>query len=128
MAIEKIISRSRPVIGEDVPLYIEAVDYRGNPYDLSGTTKIYLTVKSDLTAVDGSAEVQLNSTTDSTQFNLTKASSGKITITIPNEDTDGLDPDTVYYVDVKAIWSGDIKYIVRAAEVRFSEWVTQSNT
>jgi len=128
MAIEKIQAQSSPVIGEDVPVYIEAKDYRGNPYDLSGTDKIYLTVKSDLAATDGGAEIQLDTTSDAGQFDLTRASAGKVTITIPDTDTDGLDADTVYFLDVKAIWSSDIKYIIRAAEVRFKEWVTNSNS
>lgn len=125
---ENLDPNDLPVIGESVPIHVYARTRKGDWYDLSGTTKIYCTLKSDLTVLDASASLQINSSSNPSSFDLTKAASGEIIVTLPHTSTAGLTAGTLYYMDIKAIWGSLQKYIVRNSEMRFAQWVTRSTS
>ncbi|MDD4986906.1 MAG: hypothetical protein PHQ43_14255 [Dehalococcoidales bacterium] len=88
-------------------------DADGQPYDLSGASIIYATIKDSLADVDASADAQIDSTNEASQFTTTYASTGNLDVEFTPTNTD-LTAGTPYYVDVKAIWaSGEIEELVR---------------
>ncbi len=90
-------------------LYIRGLtDNDGKPYDLSGASKIYATIKSSLATADASADVQIDDSTNATQFVTTYASTGNLDVTFTTTDTD-LTAGTLYYVDVAAVWADGTK-------------------
>jgi hypothetical protein len=95
-------------------LYIRGLtDNNGKPYDLSGASKIYATIKDSLADADAAADVHIDSVSDATQFVTTYASTGNLDVTFTTTDTD-LTAGTLYYIDVKAVWAdGTVVELVR---------------
>ncbi len=102
-------------------------DADGQPYDLSGASIIYATLKDSLADVDGSADAQIDTTAEASQFTLTYASTGNLDVEFTPTNTN-LTAGTPYYIDVKAIWAtGEIEELVRDVIV-FDKPVTLSTS
>lgn len=102
-------------------------DGDGKPYNLSTASVIYATIKDSLADEDASADAQIDSDTNSTQFILTYASTGNIDVIFSSDDTD-LTAGLLYYIDVRAIWSaGEVISLMRDTIV-FDTPVTLSTT
>jgi hypothetical protein len=88
------------------------LDKDGQPYDLSGA-KIYAHIKNTLSEADIAADVTLNSATNPTQFIMTYASTGNLDVIFSTTNT-ALTAGTLYYIDVKAVWTtGTVVEVVR---------------
>jgi hypothetical protein len=95
----------KPCTLSTLPIYVRgAVDKDKRPYDLTGATKIYATIKSDLSLPDASAEVNINSVDNAGQFVLTYAATGNLDVIFSTTNTN-LTAGTPYHVDIKAIWA-----------------------
>jgi len=123
----KITRDENPILGDDFYLVCQAKRNKKGPLDLTGA-KIYVTFKTALTDVDGSAAIQKNSTTNPTYFNIIDAVAGKFEVIVSGTDTDGLTADTDYYVDVQVITSSGALVTVVYDVVRFDMQVTQATT
>ena len=102
-------------------------DGDGKPYNLSGASKIYATIKDSLADPDISAAAQIDSVTESDQFILTYASTGNIDVIFSSDDTD-LTAGTLYYIDVRAIWNGGDVVSLARDTIIFDTPVTLSTT
>jgi hypothetical protein len=104
----------RPTTLTTLPLYIRGLkDKDGKPYDVSGATKVYATIKSDLSLIDANAEVHIDSTNNPTQFVLTYAAYGDLDVIFSTTNTN-LTAGVLYYLDLKAIWAnGNAVELVR---------------
>lgn len=102
-------------------------DGDGKPYDLSTADVIYATIKDSLADEDASAAAQIDSTTESDQFILTYASTGNIDVIFNSDDTD-LTAGTLYYIDVRAIWTGGEVVSLMRDTIIFDTPVTLSTT
>jgi len=122
-----ITRKNNPILGDDFYLICHAKRTKKGPLDLTGA-KIYVTIKTALSLVDGSASIQKNSTDNPTYFSVTDASNGKFEVTIPGTDIDDLSADTDYYIDVQVITSGLSLVTVVYDKVRFDQQVTRSTT
>jgi hypothetical protein len=78
------------------------LDRDGKPYDLSAA-KIVATIKDALADADA-AHVNINSTSNPSQFVLTFASTGNLDVIFSTTNTT-LTAGTTYFVGVKAIWA-----------------------
>ena len=95
-----------PLIGDTVTIRLRGLkDADGSAYDLSGAAKIYCCVKAALTDLDAAALVNINNSSNPTQFTTTYASTGNLDVILSSTNTAALTADTTYYIDVKAIWT-----------------------
>jgi hypothetical protein len=81
----------------------DAKDKDGQLYDFSGA-KIYASIKDSLAEADNAADVNINSTSNPTQFVTTYASTGNLDVIFSTTNT-ARTAGTLYYIDVKAIWA-----------------------
>lgn len=120
----------RPMLGDTI--YIVCRDLKDrdrNVYDLSGVSKWYCTVKSDLTVADASAQIHIDSATNPTQFVLTSAATGKITVILSPTNSAALTAGTFYYLQLKGIYaSGEMVSVVYEPEFMVVERVVKSTT
>ena len=109
---------ARPVVGDTVTIYCEnLVDRNGRPYDLSGASKIYCMVKSAPGDLDNAALININSSSNASQFVLTNAAYGDIEVSLSPTNSATLTANTKNYLGIKAIWaSGKIEHIVQEEE------------
>jgi len=92
-------------------------DKDGEPYDLSGASKFYCTVKDSLSDLDN-AHVQINSSSNPSQFITTYASTGNLDVILTPTNTN-LTAGTFYYIDVAAIWVTGVKVILMSDTIVF---------
>jgi hypothetical protein len=76
----------------------------GQYYDFSTASKVYATIKDSLADTDATANVVINSVSNPTQFVLTYANNGNMDITFNTTNT-ALTAGTLYYLDIKAVWT-----------------------
>jgi len=82
------------------------------PYNLSGA-KLYAHIKDSLAEADAAADVSINTTSNASQFVITYASTGNVDVIFTPTNTT-LTAGTLYYIDVKAVWTdGTVRELVR---------------
>ena len=128
----RILDRAttRNVVGDEVKITIRDLRMEnGNVYDLSGASKIYCTVKAALADLDNAALININSVTNATQFILTDAANGNISVILTATNSATLTAGTRYFLDVKAIWAdGTIVSLVNEPEFSLIGRVTLATT
>jgi len=119
----------KPKVGDTLHIRLRNLkDGDGKPYDLSTATKIYATIKDSLADADVDASAQIDSVNESNQFILTYGSTGNMDAIFSPSDTSGLTAGTLYYIDVKAIWSGGEIISLLRDTIIFDEPVTKSSS
>lgn len=118
-----------PKIGDTLHLRLRDLkNGDGKAYDLSSATKIYATIKDSLADADVDAAAQIDSVSESNQFILTYASTGNIDVIYSPTNTAALTAGVLYYIDVKAIWSGGEIISLLRDTIIFDEPVTKSSS
>jgi hypothetical protein len=120
---------SKPKLGDLFPVYIRGLlDKDKKPYNLSAATKLYITVKDALADLDAAAVLQKDSVSNPTQFVTTYASTGNLDALLLPADTATLVAGTLYYVDVKAIWSATNIVTLVSDTVTWEQQVTRATS
>jgi len=105
--------------GDTLKYNLVITDKDSNPVDLTGST-IWLTMKSDPSVDDTSAEIQQSVSTH------TDASNGKTTVVVPNTTTDTLTPSSTLYYDFQWVTPSDEVTTIMSGKVKVLRDITRS--
>lgn len=121
---------ARGVVGDTITINLRnLLNDDGEKYDLSAATKIYCMVKTTLSDLDAAALINIDSSSNPTQFVLTDAVNGNISVILSPTNSATLTAGTRYFLDVKAVWEdGIIISLVNEPEFSLIGRVTLATT
>jgi hypothetical protein len=110
-----------------LPLHMKVKKTNGGKYTGLASAHFWVTVKSDLTVADGSAEIHLEQGETGDPFTIVSAASGLLDCVIPGSVMATLVVGTVYYIDVQ-ILDGSQPYTILYDRIRPYQQVTKASS
>lgn len=118
------------VEGDDKKFTLTLTDAdSGDPYDFTGTTKLWVTLKRDYADTDANAIVSINTIDDSSyvKYGIPDVGDGQVWFHLQDIQTVGLAQYAYVYYDVQVIQNGDILTLARG-RIPWVDEVTAANS